>query len=37
MGKIEIYEGDGKTRDERESCFPNSEKRRGHVLDDRKK
>ena len=38
--KIKVYETDGKTRDERESCFPNSikiEKRRGYVLDDGEK
>ena len=24
IGKIEVWDGDGKTRDERETCFPNT-------------
>lgn len=42
MTKIKVYNGEGRTRDERESCFPSMEtnaskstKNRGQVRDDR--
>jgi len=37
MEKIKIFDGDGKTRDERESCFPamaKNSKRATHVRDE---
>ena len=37
MDKIKVFEGDGRMRDERESCFPSMEKiqkRQGQVRND---
>ena len=37
MEKIKIFDGDGKTRDERETCFPSmikNGKRQGQVRDE---
>ena len=37
MEKIKIFDGDGRTRDERETCFPSmikNGKRRGQVRDE---
>jgi hypothetical protein len=38
MEKIKIFEGEGRTRDERETCFPSmikNGKRQGQVCDEK--